>query len=69
MKQYLHEFVLHFTVESDSSCEDVDNYPFEQEYLEALLQRITDLRQGGSISAACELVETKEVKRGKYGKE
>ena len=62
MKRYSHEFVLHFTVESDSSCEDVDNYPSEEEYLEALLQRITDLRQGGSISGACELVETKEVK-------
>ena len=61
MKHYLHEFVLHFTVESDSSCEDVDNFPAEQEYLEALLQRITDLRHGGSISGACELVETKEV--------
>jgi len=69
MKIYKHDFVLRFAIQSESTCEDVDNYPSEQEYLEALLQRITDLRQGGSISAACELVETKEVKRGKYGKE
>jgi len=54
VKHYLHEFVLHFTVESDSSCEDVDNYPSEEEFLEALLQRITKLRKSGGIAAACD---------------
>ena len=54
MKQYLHEFVLRFTVESDKSCEDVDNYPSEGEFLEALLQRITKLRKSGGIAAACD---------------
>ena len=63
MTSYKHVFALHFTMQSESTCEDVDNYPSEQEFLQALITTINELRHGGSISAACDLLETREVKR------
>ena len=45
--RYRHEFALSFTLESDRSCEDIDHFPSDQEFLEAILKRVTDLRQSG----------------------
>lgn len=52
MKRYNHAFSISFTVDTDSSCEDVDNYPSEEELLEALLLRITQLRKSGDLIEA-----------------
>ena len=44
MTSYKHGFALHFEVQSDASCEDVDNYPRNEEYLSAILTTINELR-------------------------
>lgn len=45
MKKYNHAFTIAFEVETDASCDTDEDYPSEEEILDALARRILGLKE------------------------